>query len=126
MSNTTTTDRRPRRLRGDDGAALVEMALVIPILGAIITMAASEADLQRGLLLLGAYSAGLAVPFLLAALMVDRFLKAFAKLRHQMVWVNRIAGAMLLVVGVLMITGRFTMLSTWLQDLTPDFILDRI
>ncbi len=97
-----------------------------PILGAILTMAANEADLQRGLVLLAAYSAGLAVPFLLAALMVDKFLEVFAKMRHQMVWVNRIAGAMLVLVGVLMVTNRFTMLATWLQDFTPEFILDRI
>jgi cytochrome c-type biogenesis protein len=97
-----------------------------PILGAILTMAANEADLQRGLVLLAAYSAGLAVPFLLAAVMVERFLKVFAKVRHQMVWVNRIAGGMLVVVGVLMVTNQFTLLSTWLQDLTPEFIRDRI
>ncbi len=97
-----------------------------PILGAILTMAANEADLQRGLVLLAAYSAGLAVPFLLAALMVEKFLEVFAKMRHQMVWVNRIAGAMLVLVGVLMVTNRFTMLATWLQDFTPEFILDRI
>lgn len=97
-----------------------------PILGAILTMAGSEADLQRGMILLGAYSAGLAVPFLLAALMVDKFLKVFARYRHQMVWVNRIAGVMLVLVGLLMVTGRFTMLATWLQALTPEFILDRI
>ncbi len=97
-----------------------------PILGAILTMAANEADLQRGLVLLAAYSAGLAVPFLLAAVMVERFLKVFAKVRHQMVWVNRIAGTMLVIVGILMVTNRFTMLSSWLQDLTPEFIRDRI
>jgi cytochrome c-type biogenesis protein len=97
-----------------------------PILGAILTMAANEADLQRGLVLLLFYSAGLAVPFLLAALMVDRFLKLFAKLRQQMIWVNRFAGAMLILVGILMVTDRFTMLATWLQDFTPEFILDRI
>lgn len=97
-----------------------------PILGAIMTMAANEADLQRGMLLLAAYSAGLAVPFLLAALMVDKFLKVFARFRHQMVWVNRISGVLLIFVGLLMVTGRFTMLATWLQDLTPEFILDRI
>jgi cytochrome c-type biogenesis protein len=97
-----------------------------PILGAILTMAANEADLQRGLVLLAAYSAGLAVPFLLAAVMVERFLKVFAQVRHQMVWVNRIAGAMLVIVGILMVTNRFTMLSSWLQDLTPEFIRDRI
>lgn len=97
-----------------------------PILGAILTMAANEADLQRGLVLLAAYSAGLAVPFLLAAVMVERFLQVFAKVRHQMVWVNRIAGVMLVIVGILMVTNRFTMLSSWLQDLTPEFIRDRI
>ena len=97
-----------------------------PILGAILTMAANEADLQRGLVLLAAYSAGLAVPFLVAAVMVEKFLEVFAKLRHQMVWVNRIAGAMLILVGVLMVSNRFTMLATWLQDFTPEFILDRI
>ncbi len=97
-----------------------------PILGAIMTMAANEADLSRGLVLLAAYSAGLAVPFLLAAVMVERFLAVFAKLRHRMVWVNRIAGAMLLFVGFLMVTDRFTMLASWLQDFTPEFILDRI
>lgn len=97
-----------------------------PILGAILTMAANEADLQRGLVLLLSYSLGLAVPFLLAAVMVDRFLSVFAKLRHHMVWVNRIAGALLVLVGVLMVTNRFTMLASWLQDFTPAFIRDRI
>jgi cytochrome c-type biogenesis protein len=97
-----------------------------PILGAILTMAANEADLQRGLVLLLAYSAGLAVPFLLAALMVDRFLKLFAKLRTQMIWVNRFAGVMLILVGILMVTDRFTMMATWLQDLTPEWLRDRI
>lgn len=97
-----------------------------PILGAILTMAANEADLQRGLLLLLTYSLGLAVPFLLAAVMVDRFLSVFAKLRHHIVWVNRVAGALLVLVGVLMVTNRFTMLASWLQDFTPAFIRDRI
>jgi cytochrome c-type biogenesis protein len=97
-----------------------------PILGAILTMAANEADLQRGLWLLLTYSAGLAVPFLLAAVMVERFLALFAKHRSKMVWVNRIAGGLLVLVGVLMVTNRFTMLATWLQDFTPAFIRDRI
>jgi cytochrome c-type biogenesis protein len=97
-----------------------------PILGAILTLAASEASLARGLGLLLVYSMGLAVPFLAAALMVERFLGFFAKVRHQMVWVNRIAGTLLVFVGLLMVTNRFTMLATWLQDFTPDWILRRI
>lgn len=97
-----------------------------PILGAILTLAANEADLGRGLGLLLAYSMGLAVPFLAAALMVDRFLALFAKVRKHMVWVNRTAGALLVFIGVLMVTNRFTMLANWLQEFTPEFILNRI
>jgi cytochrome c-type biogenesis protein len=97
-----------------------------PILGAILTMAANEADLGRGLTLLLAYSMGLAVPFMAAALMVERFLAVFAKMRKHMVWVNRFAGVLLILIGILMITNRFTMLANWLQDFTPEWILDRI
>jgi cytochrome c-type biogenesis protein len=97
-----------------------------PILGAILTMAASEADLGRGLVLLSLYSLGLAVPFLAAALMVERFLAAFARVRHLMVWVNRTVGVLLLLVGILLVTNRFTVLATWLQEFTPEFIRSRI
>ncbi len=97
-----------------------------PILGAILTMAANEADLGRGLTLLGAYSMGLAVPFVAAAVMVERFIELFAKVRRHMVWVNRMAGALLLLVGGLMVSNRFTLLANWLQGFTPDWILNRI
>lgn len=97
-----------------------------PILGAILTLAANEASLGRGLSLLFAYSMGLAVPFIVAALAVERFLDVFARMRKHMVWVNRTAGALLVFVGLLMVTNRFTMLATWLQGFTPEFILRRI
>ncbi len=93
-----------------------------PILGAILTVAASSADMNRGLLLLVAYSMGLAVPFILAALMVERFLKIFARIKTQMVWVQRIAGLLLLGVGVLMVTGYMAVLSSMMQAMTPEFI----
>ena len=97
-----------------------------PILGAILTYTASAADYQRGLALLLAYSMGLAVPFLVAALAVNWFLKMFARLKTQMVWVQRIAGVLLIFVGVLMITNYLTILSTWMQNFTPEFIKSRI
>jgi cytochrome c-type biogenesis protein len=97
-----------------------------PILGAILTFTASTADLQRGLVLLLAYSMGLAVPFLAAALAVERFLTVFQSLKKQMVWVNRIAGALLIFIGVLMVTNYFTILATLLQQFTPEFIRTRI
>ena len=97
-----------------------------PILGSILIYTSSTADLHRGLLLLTAYSAGLAVPFLIAALAIDRFLAAFARWRVAMKWVNRVGGVLLIVVGLLLITNYFTVLAGWLQALTPDALRTRI
>ena len=97
-----------------------------PILGSILTLSASSADLGRGLQLLGAYSLGLAVPFVLAAALVQRFLAVSARLKRHMAWVSRISGALLIVVGVLMVTDYFTILASYLQALTPGFLRDRI
>lgn len=97
-----------------------------PILGAILTYTASEADLARGLTLLLAYSMGLAIPFLAAALAVERFLAVFARLRSQMVWVQRIAGVLLIFVGLLLVTNYLAILSTWMQPFTPEFIRSRL
>ena len=97
-----------------------------PILGGILTLAATEADMQRGMLLLGVYSAGLAVPFLATAYAVESFFDWFARFRKYMVWVERASGVLLLVVGVLMITGQFTRLAGWLQALTPEFLREKL
>lgn len=94
-----------------------------PILGAILALAANSGDLSRGLTLLLCYSLGLAVPFLIAALAVDRFLEFFARHKGKMIWVNRAAGVLLVGVGTLMVTNRFSLLATKLQQWTPDFLL---
>src|SRR6188768_1746100 len=97
------------------GSVLVGMAFgagwtpcIGPILGAILSLATVEADVGKGMLLLGAYSAGLAVPFLLAAVAVERFFDWFQSFRRYLPWVMRISGVLLVVVGVLMMTGEFT------------------
>ena len=97
-----------------------------PILGAILTYTASEADLQRGMVLLLSYSMGLAVPFLAAAFAVDWFLKVFARFKGYLGYVQKVAGVLLIVVGILMVTNYFTILATMLQALTPEFIRSRI
>src|SRR6185312_984014 len=71
-----------------------------PILGSILTYAASQGDLSRGVLLLGAYSLGLAIPFVLSAVAMERFLSAAQVLKRKMVWVNRVSGAVLVVVAL--------------------------
>ena len=97
-----------------------------PILGSILIFASSEADLPKGLALLTAYSLGLAVPFIISALAVDRFMSFFQKFKKQMLWMQRGAGVLMVGVGILMITNQFTILASWLQQFTPDFILERL
>jgi cytochrome c-type biogenesis protein len=97
-----------------------------PTLGAILLLAANQSELSKGIGLLAGYSAGLAVPFLLAALGVERFLRFFTRFRSKLGTVNRIAGGLLIVVGVLMFTGWFERLAAMLQPLTPAFLFERI
>ena len=122
-----------RKPLGYAGSALVGVTFgaawtpcIGPILGAILTMAAAQTSLARGAGLLTAYALGLAVPFLLAAAALDRFLVWFQKFRPYLVWVDRIAGILLIVLGVLLVTDRFTLLASWLQGLTPAFLKSRL
>jgi cytochrome c-type biogenesis protein len=115
------------------GSAVVGMAFgagwtpcIGPVLGAILGLAATTQDLSRGLLLLGMYSAGLAVPFLLAAAALDAFLDWFQRFRRYLPWVMRLSGALLVLVGLLMVTGEFTRLAGWLQRFTPEVLREQI
>lgn len=115
------------------GTVLVGMAFAAgwtpcigPILGAVLTYTANSADLNHGLMLLLAYSLGLAVPFLLAALMIDRFMILFQRYKGLLLWTSRVSGVLLIAVGILMITGSMTLLTAYLQRLTPEFLRSRI
>jgi cytochrome c-type biogenesis protein len=72
------------------------------------------------------YSAGLAVPFLLAAAALEAFLDWFQRFRRYLPWVMRASGGLLIFVGVLMATGEFTRLAGWLQQFTPDVLREQI
>jgi cytochrome c-type biogenesis protein len=69
---------------------------------------------------------GLAVPFVLSAVAIDRFSTFFQRMRSRMIWVSRISGTVLIGIGLLMVTNYFTILAAWLTSLTPDFLLERI
>jgi cytochrome c-type biogenesis protein len=97
-----------------------------PILGAILTLAAAQGSVGHGIVLLAAYSVGLAMPFLATALALDRFLVWFQRFRPYLVWVDRVAGLLLLALGLLLVTDRFTLLATWLQGLTPAALKSRL
>ena len=122
-----------RKPMGYLGSALVGMAFAAgwtpcigPVLGGILGLAATSADLERGMLLLAVYSAGLALPFLIAAVAVESFLDWFQRFRRFLPWVMRISGLLLVLVGVLLVTGEFTRLAGWLQGMTPAFLREQL
>ncbi|CAB4721344.1 MAG: cytochrome c biogenesis protein CcdA [Actinobacteria bacterium] len=86
-----------------------------PTLGVISLLALNEGTAARGGLLLAVYSVGLGVPFVLAALMWRRAMVGLSFLRRHQQWVTRIGGAVLILVGVLLLTGWWSYAITWLQ-----------
>ncbi|MBI4539522.1 MAG: cytochrome c biogenesis protein CcdA [Gemmatimonadetes bacterium] len=97
-----------------------------PVLGAILTFASTREQFWQGVGLLAAYSAGLALPFLLTALGLNAFLGAFARFRRFLPTLQVASGVLVIVFGLLLLSGTFTILSAYLIRLTPDFILERI
>lgn len=97
-----------------------------PVLGGILTFAAVQETLWSGVGLLFVYSMGLAIPFMLTALALDVFLRSFGSFRRFLPTVQVASGILLLVLGVLLITGGFTAITSYLIQFTPDFILQRI
>lgn len=97
-----------------------------PILGSILLFTSAEADFGHGLRLLVAYSLGLAVPFLVAAYAFEAFLAWSKRFRKYLGYVELVAGVLLVAFGVLLMTGTFTLLSGWLQGLTPQFLKSRL
>jgi cytochrome c-type biogenesis protein len=97
-----------------------------PILGAILTYTAATAELSRGLPLLLAYSLGLAIPFLVAAVAVERFLETVTRFRPHLARVSQVSGALLVIVGVMMMLDYFTVLATYLQSVTPAALRSRL
>ncbi|MEP5155042.1 cytochrome c biogenesis protein CcdA [Planktotalea sp.] len=90
-----------------------------PQLGAILSLAASEADVARGTTLLGIYALGLGLPFLLAALFIDRAMGVMNKLKKHMGLIEKISGILLIAVGLAMVTGAFSLFAFWLLETFP-------
>ena len=97
-----------------------------PILGAILSLAGTAETVQRGVWLLVAYSAGLGLPFLLSALALGSFLRFFRRYRPFIPLVERAAGVLLVVVGVLVYTNYYVILNSWAISLTPEWLLRRL
>ncbi len=93
-----------------------------PVLASILTLAAAQSTAGDGMLLLAAYSAGLAIPFLVASIAIDRTVAASNRLQRMLPSINRICGVLLIAIGLLMVTGTMSRLSAWAARFTPGWI----
>ncbi len=90
-----------------------------PILAAILSVAAAEATVTKGAVLLAVYSAGLGIPFLLAALMVEQFSSLFARMKRHLANVERAMGMLMVLTGIAFLTGAISNASIWLLEAFP-------
>ncbi|HXO84967.1 MAG TPA: cytochrome c biogenesis CcdA family protein, partial [Gemmatimonadales bacterium] len=87
-----------------------------PILAAILSIAAAEATVAKGAGLLAVYSAGLGIPFLIAAFMVEQFSALFSRMKRHLARVEQAMGVLLVVTGIAFLTGGVSTVSIWLLE----------
>jgi cytochrome c-type biogenesis protein len=121
------------RPAGYAGSVLVGFSFAVgwtpcigPILGAILALASSTAHVTSGLMLLGAYSVGLGIPFLLSAVAINSFFHFFSKFKRHIEIVHVGGGILLILVGILISTGYLTVLNTFALQLTPAWLWERL
>jgi cytochrome c-type biogenesis protein len=117
---------------GKGGPIVAGMAFAIawspcigPTLGAILSVAAAEGSAARGALLLAVYSAGLAIPFLATALAFSRMASAFAVIKRHYRAIVVVGGVILIVMGVLIVTGEFKQLNIQAQSWSSNLGLEQ-
>ncbi len=115
------------------GAVLLGMAFAAgwtpcigPVLGSVLTLAGTASGLGQGVALLAFYALGLAVPFVAAAVMLGSFTRASNRFRRYLPWVERVSGAILVVAGVMLLTGTTTALNSTLIRYTPEWLWSRL
>ena len=121
------TDARLHNVKGSStpvGAFVIGFAFAFgwtpclgPILTVLLTLASDQETLIKGIALLAVYSLGLAVPFILTSLLMERFLKFYSRFRSRMHLLEVASGGLMIALGVLLVIGRFTLISSWLSFL---------
>jgi cytochrome c-type biogenesis protein len=117
-----------RKPAGPIGAVLVGVAFAFgwtpcigPILGGILAIAGSRNTVGEGVTLLAVYSLGLGIPFLLTSLAINQFFGAAKKIRKYYHGIELASGALLIAIGVLILTGQLTIITRFLQPYLPTF-----
>jgi cytochrome c-type biogenesis protein len=117
-----------RKPAGPLGAMLVGVAFAFgwtpcigPILGGILAIAGSKNSVTEGVTLLAVYSLGLGIPFLITSLAINQFFGAAKRIRKYYHAIELASGALLIVIGVLIISGELTIITRALQPYLPSF-----
>ena len=97
-----------------------------PLLGAILTLAIQGQNMGLAMSYLFVYSMGLAVPFLITAWMLTAATSRLRKLNRYMGAIERVSGAFIIIIGVLLVTGSFTYLNAIFNSLTPEWLLQYV
>jgi cytochrome c-type biogenesis protein len=119
------TQRKPA---GPLGAMLVGVAFAFgwtpcigPILGGILAIAGSKNSVSEGVTLLAVYSLGLGIPFLITSLAINQFFAATKRIRKYYHAIEVTSGALIVAIGVLILTGQLTIITRYLQPYLPTF-----
>jgi len=92
-----------------------------PILAGILAIAGTQQTVGQGVQLLAVYSAGLGLPFLLTAFAINQFFTVFKRIRKHYHLIEIISGLLLVLIGLLIFTNRFTLIAKWLTPYLPTF-----
>jgi cytochrome c-type biogenesis protein len=92
-----------------------------PILTGILALAGAQETVAEGIQLLAIYSAGLGLPFLATAMAMNQFFAAFARIRRYYHIIEIVSGSLLVIIGVLIFTDRFTIIARWLEPYLPTY-----
>ena len=116
----------PQAASGPAGGFLLGLAFAVgwtpcigPVLAAVLSVSAAQDTALAGAALLAVYSLGLGVPFLLAGIAIGPFLTFFDRFRRHLGTVEKVMGGLLVLTGILFITGQFTRLSYWFLETFP-------
>lgn len=117
-----------RKPAGPFGAMLVGIAFAFgwspcigPILGGILAIAGSKQRVWEGVQLLAVYSLGLGIPFLLTSVAINQFFSATARIRKHYHAIEMVSGALLVVIGLLIFTGKLALIAAYLNPYLPTF-----
>jgi len=124
-------DREARLETGDQGGSAVGAYVlglafafgwtpcIGPLLGTILSLAATDANATRGTALLAVYALGLGIPFLLSAIFINRAIGLMNRIKPHMKMIERVMGVLLIAVGLMLVSGRMADLSYWMLETFP-------